>query len=343
MPDSRALTTPPPHFTPDIASLAPLEIGPTLADWQQQRQALRNAWLQYLGHGPEVVPLEPEVHEEDLGDVTRSLLSYQVEDGCRVEAYLMRPKGDGPSPGVVVFHPTSEKTILGPVGLGSDPTQAFGLSLARKGMVTLSPRNFIWDYRGLKATRWEEYCQTTARLLNTWPRWTGMGKMLWDGLRAVDYLLTLPEVDAARIGCIGHSLGAKEVLYLMAFDERVRAGVSNDGGLGIPFSNWDAPWYLGEGVRGRPDLEHHQLLALCAPRAILIVGGGLEPAQLDEGRSPGSDIIEDWNYLEAARPAYDLHGVRERLCLFLHHKGHCVPPEAEAVIYPWLEHFLMAR
>ena len=68
--------------------------------------------------------------------------------------------------------------------------------------------------------------------------------------------------------------GAKEALYLAAFDERVRATVSSEGGIGLADSNWDAPWYLGEAIR-RPGfaLEQAQVLALAAPRAFLLIGG----------------------------------------------------------------------
>ena len=94
--------------------------------------------------------------------------------------------------------------------------------------------------------------------------------MLYDSLVAVDILAALPEVDAARIGCVGHSLGAKETLYLAAFDERVKATVSSEGGIGTKFSNWDAAWYLGPSIK-EPSFthEHHELLALAAPRPVL--------------------------------------------------------------------------
>ena len=73
--------------------------------------------------------------------------------------------------------------------------------------------------------------------------------MLYDASRAVDLLVAIEDVDPHRIGAIGHSLGAKEVLYLAAFDERVRAVVSSEGGIGLSYSNWDAPWYLGEAIQ----------------------------------------------------------------------------------------------
>jgi hypothetical protein len=38
-------------------------------------------------------------------------------------------------------------------------------------------------------------------------------------------------------------------LYAAAFDERYKAVVFSEGGIGLTFSNWDAVWYLGEGIR----------------------------------------------------------------------------------------------
>ncbi|NPV49424.1 MAG: dienelactone hydrolase [Armatimonadetes bacterium] len=343
MPDLRALSTPPPDYHPAAVDLMPLMIGPRLHDWLWEREQFRQVWLDYLGHGPEPVPLNLGMGAaEALEGVTRTLVSYQVEPGCRVEAYLLQPQVKGPFPAVVVFHPTTNDTINQPAGLSPPRELQFGLNLARRGFVTLCPRNYLWDYRGRPGPERSFGAFTSLvedELLRRYPEWTGMGKMVWDGMRAVDVLLTLPTVDPQRVGCVGHSLGAKEVLYAMAFDERMQAGVSCEGGLGIPFSNWDAPWYLGAGIHDRPDLEHHQLLALAAPRALLILGGGLQPPA-DPGQNAGCDPIEDWAYVEAARPAYALYGVPERLGLYLHHHGHSLPPEAEALTYEWLERFL---
>lgn len=344
MTDFVALTTPPPDFAPGSFPLPPLSIGPKAEDWEQQGAALAATWREFLGHGPEPVPLDFAAgEEEDLDGVKRTLVSYAVEPDCRVEAYLLQPAGEGPFPGVVVFHPTTNETIRQPAGLAAPPGKHFGLTLARRGYVALCPRNYLWDYRGRpgpEPTFGAFAALVKEVLLTRYPHWTGMGKMVWDGLRAVDALLTRPEVDPARLGCVGHSLGAKEVLYSMAFDPRLRAGVSSEGGLGLPFTNWSDPWYLGPGLKDRPDLEHHQLLALTAPRALLVLGGGLEPSHRAAGRSPGADPIEDWAYLEAARPAYRLLGAPERLGLYLHDQGHWVPPDAEAVLYDWFDRFL---
>ncbi len=340
--DIKALTTPPADYAPEAITLPPIKIGTLLEDWEQQRAEIHSRWLDFLGHGPAVVPLEPEIlAEEDLGDCYRNLVSYQVEDGCRVEAYLMGPKTKGPYPAVVVFHPTTNITIRQAVGFGTRPPLQCGINLARRGYVTLTPRNYIWDYRGHTAEKWEQYAWNAQLVREMWPEWSGMGKMVWDGMRAVDYLLTIAGVDGERIGCIGHSLGAKEVLYSMAFDERMRAGISSEGGVGKSFSNWDAPWYLGECIHEREDIDHHQLLALAAPRALLVFGGGKLPSRRQEGKSPGADTLETWNYIEAARPAYQLYGASDALGYRLHDEGHWFPYSDEDMIYEWFAHYIL--
>ena len=53
---------------------------------------------------------------------------------------------------------------------------------------------------------------------------------IWDGMRAIDYLLTRPEVDPQRIACAGHSGGGTLTLFISALDQRVKCAVVNEGG-----------------------------------------------------------------------------------------------------------------
>jgi hypothetical protein len=147
------------------------------------------------------------------------------------------------------------------------------------------------------------------------PHWRGMTRMTWDGIRALDYLASLDAVDASRLGVIGHSLGAKEVLYVAAFDPRVKAAVFSEGGIGRSMSNWDAVWYLGEKPDASPR-EHHELLALVAPRAFLLLAGA--------GKD-GADNETSARYLDAVRPLFPAH---DSLGWLLHGAGHAYPPEA---------------
>ena len=159
------------------------------------------------------------------------------------------------------------------------------------------------------------------------PMVKGMAKMLFDARRAVDLLVSLPEVHTRQVASVGHSLGAKEVLYLAAFDERVRATVSSEGGIGIGYSNWDAPWYLESEIKSAR-LNHAELLALVAPRAFLIMGGD----------SADGDI--SWPYVEATLPAWRLTGQPQAVGNWNHKLGHAFPPEAMRHTLGWFERFL---
>jgi hypothetical protein len=201
---------------------------------------------------------------------------------------------------------------------------AFGLKLARQGYVTFCPRNFLWpDNERIDAEN------ETRRFQERHPGSLGMAKMLWDAQVAVDILAGLPEVDPQRLGAVGHSLGAKEVLYLAAFDERIQVTVSSEGGIGTGFSNWDAPWYLGPGIK-QPGFvhEHHELLALIAPRAFLLIGGD------------SADGDQSWPFIEAALPVYHLAAGPSRVGLYNHKQGHSVPAEAERRIDEWFQDYL---
>jgi hypothetical protein len=204
------------------------------------------------------------------------------------------------------------------------PEKAFGLKLAQRGYVAVCPRNFLWPGDTKIATQ-----QAVADHRARHPRSTGMAKMLYDALVAVDILAGLPEVDPDRLGAVGHSLGAKEVLYLAAFDSRIKVTVSSEGGVGTQFSNWQAPWYLGDAIR-REDFghEHHELLALVAPRPFLLLGGD------------SADGDRSWPFIQSALPVYRLYGEPPRVGLFNHKEGHSVPPEAEQRIYEWFQAYL---
>jgi hypothetical protein len=296
-------------------------------EWERRRRELNRQWRSFLGtiEAPRAAPVAQVVGEDRPEGVTRRLVRYEPEPGSPVDAYLLRPEGPGTGrPGVVVFHSTTEATIRQPAGLEGTADLHIGLHLARRGFVTLCPRCFLWQDR-----TGANIASAVERHRQRHPGVTGMGRMLFDAVRAVDLLAGQPDVDAHRIGAIGHSLGAKEVLYLAAFDPRVGATVASEGGIGLTYSNWDAPWYLGEAVR-RPGfpLDHGQVLALAAPRAFLVVGG------------ESADGDASWPYVEAVLPVWSVLGAADAVGLFNHRKGHAFPAVAQERSYEWLDWFL---
>lgn len=330
--------TRPPRDVPrvDTGPLEPLLTGedgrPIRAPdgWKRRRAELRNRWMRFLGPMPEKrPPVRLKVLRTDrLTDGVRQLVRYEGEPGIGVEGYLLRPAGAGDKkrPAVVALHATTRDTIKQIAGVKGRPSRQLGLKLCRRGFVVFCPRCFLWQEAA-------SYDEALARFRRRHPKTLGMHKMLYDASRGVDVLAGLPDVDASRIGACGHSLGAKETLYLAAFDERIRAAVASEGGIGFSFTNWDAPWYLGEAIRQDGfRLNHHQLLALIAPRPFLILAGEKGPGAADGDRT--------WPYLQAALPVWKLYDGRVRLGLYNHRQGHAIPPKAFERLAEWLETYL---
>ena len=300
----------------------------TMPEWVAQRKQLRSWWLDFLGPMPGQRVAAPKwdvIESQRAEGVIRQRIRYQVEPGIATEAYLLMPeKRVGRRPGVAVFHSTVDHSIRQPAGIQGKPEKFFGLKLAQRGCVTLSPRNYLWPTNDQIAAPGE-----ADRFHQRHPQSKGMARMLHDSLVAVDILASLTEVNPDRIGSIGHSLGAKEVLYLAALDDRVKVTVSSEGGVGTTFSNWDAPWYLGQTIKSSEFThEHHELLALAAPRPFLLIGGD------------SADGDQSWPFIEAALPVYEMYGRPARVGLFNHKQGHAVPPTAEKRIYEWFDAYL---
>jgi dienelactone hydrolase len=294
--------------------------------WDKRRQLLRMAWLERLGTPPaKPDALDIKIASREVEpDHLRQLVSFASEGDDRVRAYLLLPKDLKPGekrPAVVVFHPTTKETLREPVGLGKRQEMALALQLVRRGYVTLSPECYIMKGDGPKVQ--------AQQLAVRRPGLTGLGKMTFDASRCVDYLETLPEVDCKRIGCIGHSLGAKEVLYAMAFEPRYRVGVFNEGGIGLRMSNWTDPWYLTDAMKPQiPAMENHQVMALIAPRPFLVIGGN------------DADGDASWTFVKEVRTVYELLNVKDRIGLYNHKTGHAFPESARQLAYQWLDHWL---
>ena len=347
--DVQRLPRQPVATAPALRSLLIDDHGDPIATqqaWERRREQLRREWLKFLGPlsrghlertrlgADAAVPKVTIIEEETDAGVVRQRIRYEVESAQPVEAYLLRPesltdpkyRGGGlrSRAGVAVFHSTVPHSLRQPAGVEGVPEKAFGLQLAKRGCVAICPRNYLWPENHRIDAKGE-----AAKFLQRHPKSVGMDRMLLDALIAVDLLTADPQVDPQRIGCIGHSLGAKEVLYLAAFDDRVRASVSSEGGIGTSFSNWHDPWYLGDAIQ-QPEFvrEHHELLAMVAPRPFLLVGGD------------SADGDRSWPFIEAALPVYGMYDEPKHLGLLNHRQGHNVPPEVNKRMLEWLLTYL---
>jgi dienelactone hydrolase len=165
--------------------------------------------------------------------------------------------------------------------------------------------------------------------------WSTLARWAWAASRAVDYLATVPEADTKRIGLAGHSRNGKSALLAAAFDERIAAVVPSSGNSGEndpwryttePFANESIELLVGAQPHwfhprlrffaGREDklpLDQHSLIALVAPRGVMMYSGYAESA--------GNPVGFEQAY-RSALEVYRFLGREENLWLHLREGEH---------------------
>jgi dienelactone hydrolase len=309
--------------------------------------ALRPALLAHLGPFPERV--SPELAFEslvELPDHTRVLLSYQVEPGERVTAWLLSPKETPPAhgwPTILAIHQHAGLFDLGksePAGIIGDSAYAYGLELCRRGYVVLCPDLLCFEDRrppeeeralkiSLVGQAYERY-EFTSRLLQGSCLQT---KYLHDLACSLDILSLLPAVDASRIGVIGHSLGGQEALWLTWFDERVKVGVSSCG-FDLLKTIVDAAinHNFAAYVPGMLQLcDTDALVASLAPRPFLLTAGESDPIFPIDGVC---------TLVTIAQQAYTDADVPDHFRAVIFPGGHSFPEDVKAEAYAFLDQWL---
>jgi len=190
-------------------------------------------------------------------------------------------------------------SIAQTAGLEDSPHWANALELARAGLITLTvePRGF-----GRLGAVGHLQLDAIARLVGrTWH-----GLVVQDGMRAIDYLLTRPEVDPTRIGVAGIGAGGAQAMYTAALDDRVQAAVVA-GYLGrYLVASLDRERCTCNDIPGiLRYAEMGDVAALIAPRPALYVNGRNDP-----NTSPGAREA-----LAIARHVYQVLEVPQRVRL----------------------------
>jgi dienelactone hydrolase len=309
--------------------------------------SLRDAILARLGRFPQRVPLTVAFGSGcDLSDHTRTLVSYSVEADQRVDAWLLRPRGEPPAdgwPAVLALHQHAGQYELGkaePAGLSVDQMYHYGLDLCRRGYVVLCPDHLCFEdrrppeyvrvaNRALDGAQYERF-EFTQRLLEGSCLQT---KYLHDMVCALDLLAELPDVNDMRMGAIGHSLGGQEALWLAWFDQRVRAAVSSCGfGLIRTIIRDAINHNLALYVPGLLELcDIDGLLAEIAPRAFLLTAGEQDAIfPIDGVRA----------LVASAEAAYAAHDVPDRFRAIIFPAGHSFPDQVKAEAYTFLDRWL---
>lgn len=235
------------------------------------------------------------VDSEDKGTYALEEVVFHSTPTRRIRAMLTRPKAPSGKRAAVVCihgHGGNRRTPYDPAK--AKQYKRFGSVLAERGVVTIST----------DVGQHEVY--EKGRLL--------MGERLWDVMRCVDYVASLPIVDTTRIGCAGLSLGGEMAMWLGGMDTRIAATVSA-GFLTVMDQmeqNHCMCWKF-PGLRERVD--YADIYALTAPRPLQCQNG------LKEGKTQFYVPIAR-KALAEIKPIYEDLGKPENVALHVHPGGH---------------------
>jgi len=309
----------------------------TPAEWEHRRKEALEGFQQVAGPlpGPEMrCALDPQVIEEtDCGGYVRRLITYTSQPGGKAPAYLCIPKSalqGTKTPAVLCLHPTENKIghkVV--VGLGGKPHRQYAAELAERGFVTLAPSYpLLAEYQpDLKALKMP----------------SGTMKAIWDNIRGLDYLESLPFVDNSHgFGVIGHSLGGHNSIYTAVFDERIKVVVSSCGFdsfldyYGGDIKGWNQERYMSKmgDYLGRPKdvpFDFYELIACLAPRHVY-VNAPLRDANF---RWQSVDRIAD-----AALPLFKLHQAESHLQIVHPDSDHDFPDTERLASYELIRRVL---
>jgi hypothetical protein len=291
----------------------------SLAAWTPRAAYLREHVLASAGllPLPERTPLRPVVFDEIRHpDYVVSKVYFESLPGFFVTGNLYRPVGEGPFPAILSPHGHWTNGRLENSTLTSGPGRAIGL--ARQGFVV-----FTHDMIGYDDSR-----QLThgfgGRRESLWGLSLG-GLQLWNGIRALDFLETLPYVRQDGFGVTGESGGGTQTFLLAAVDERVAVAapvnmisLHMQGGC------------LCENLPGlRLDTTNVEIAATIAPRPLLMVSAtGDWTAETLEVEYP------------AVRSIYALFDAASRVRAVRIDAPHNYNKDSREAVYAWMARWL---
>jgi dienelactone hydrolase len=315
------------------------------ADLDALQAALRATFLRLLGGFPER-PGIPPVHRAgtiEAEDYLVEKLAYESFPGYFVSALLYKPrKVTAPVPGVL--SPCGHSTN----GKAAGAYQKLHVNLTKRGCMVLTydpvgqgERSQFWDAER-RRSRFNLSCGEHAVLGNPlYLLGTNLARYrIWDGMRGLDYLTTLPEVDPARIGCVGNSGGGTLTAYIAALDPRVTVAaiccyittlrrrmdnrIQED-----PSSDpeQDIFGFVGEGI------DHAGLLALRAPRPTLLGVARFDFFPLEGAKE---------TFAEAKR-LYEVAGAGDRVAIAEAAARHGLSLPLRTAVLEWFDRWLCGR
>lgn len=246
-------------------------------DWEGRQQLVKEKLQESLGDFPTKTPLNPIITKSIKKDgYTIEKLFFESMPGVKVTAAFFIPKEKRKNLPTIIY--CSGHSDL---AFRSDIYQHVILNLVKKGFAVFAfdpygqgERLQYFD-QNLGKSRFSptrEHSYPGAQLFINGE--STAKYMIWDGIRAVDYLLTRNEVDPNRIGITGRSGGGTQTAQIAAFDERIKASAPEcyittleyqlkSGGPQDAEQNFPKGIHLG--------LDHADLLEVRAPKPTLMI------------------------------------------------------------------------
>ena len=307
-----------------------LDGATTRAEWEARLPKLRREYFDMLGLWPlpEKTPLHPTVTGTlERGGVTIEKLHFQSRPGLYVTGDLFRPKKvEGKLPAILYVCGHSHRGRDG----NKTAYQDQGMWFASNGYVCL-----VIDTLELGEIAGKHH--GTYNLGRWWwhsAGYTPAGVECWNGVRAIDYLVSRPEVDAERIGVTGISGGGAATFWIAAADERVKCAVPVSGMS-------DLECYVSQKV-----INHHcdcmlfyntyewqwtTIAALVAPRPLLF------------GNSDADSLFPmDGNrrIIDRLRRLYKMYDKPDLVDDYVSTGGHAYRPDLRVAVYQWINKHL---
>ena len=245
-----------------------LKTYPNLAAWEERKKCLREGLLTAMELNPLPVrlPLKPlYTGHKSFERYTVDNVAFECVPGLWVIGNLYKPAGELTScPAILYPHGHGRREPLEECPRFSEKTQYTAASLAIMGVVV-----FSYDMFGFGESAYhvgtEAHRSSLAQSIQT-----------WSSLRAVDFLLTLKEVDPARIGITGRSGGGTQTFLAAALDERI-AVTSPEDQVSCFFPG-GCTCESGRPIHSQCGLlsNNAEIAALAAPRPQLIVSEGTD-------------------------------------------------------------------
>ncbi|HYG77121.1 MAG TPA: acyl-CoA thioester hydrolase/BAAT C-terminal domain-containing protein [Planctomycetota bacterium] len=311
----------------------------TKAAWETRAAFLRQQLLFGLGlyPMPEKTPLNPRITGTIEGpDYFVDSVAIETVPNFFLCGNLYRPKGKtGPFPGIANPHghwkngrleveadvppaaPGDAKPAPGKANLVS-----IGVNLARQGFVV-----FAYDMVGYNDTNQIINHRKFADTQHSWS-WniSIAGLQLWNSIRVVDFLESLPDVDGKRIGVTGASGGGTQTFLLSAVDPRIQAAVP----VNMVSSFMQGGCLCENGPHMRLDTDNVEITSLMAPKPLLLI-------------SCTGDWTKNVPSVEfpALKKIYELYGAADKAAVAHFNYGHNYNIESREAMYAFFGKWLL--